>query len=77
MSAIQERLAESAALLELLEGEKESDRTLSAEIVARELTELEQDILRDPGACERLLVPVRTRRSEAELKLRRRPDGNR
>ncbi len=65
MSETRIRLSEGAAMLEFLErgaaGHGDEARAVEREIIDRELIELEQDVLNDPGALERLLVPVRLR----------------
>jgi len=64
MNHTQKRLAEAAAMLAFLEsrGEHADERPgLEREIIDRELRELEQDILADPGALSAVLVPVRLR----------------
>jgi hypothetical protein len=61
------RLEWTVGLFEVLErrrresGDPNLGSGLEHELVARELRELESDILADPGALQRLLVPVRRR----------------
>ena len=65
MSESKERLERGFAILQLLERRRLDTRTpllgYNAEhlIIARELSELEADILREPGALESQLVRVR------------------
>lgn len=65
MRTIQERLAQSVTNLETLERKRAEMRTptlgQNAEwsIIERELRDLEQDILDDPGALEKFLVRIR------------------
>jgi hypothetical protein len=71
MNDTKDRLAEAAAILASLEGScKQANEPLGLEreIIDRELRDLEQDILADPGALSALLVPVRlrTRRNRRE-----------
>ena len=64
MSETKDRLAEAAAMMASLEsGCERADEPLDLEreIIDRELRDLEQDILADPGALSALLVPVRVR----------------
>ena len=67
MSDLKNRLAEGARLLTALKaarGRRNPARAVARQLVARELRELEKDILADPGALQPLLVPVRRRRSQ-------------
>lgn len=63
-----ERLAIGTKLLEDIERNRERTQrsglgaSIEKRIIERELGELEQDILADPGALECLLVRVRPRR---------------
>ena len=69
MSETKNRLADGAALLDSLEairGRQNPAYGVARQIVARELRELERDILADPGALAPLLVPVRRRRRRTE-----------
>jgi len=65
---IQKRLEKGVALLEQLEQQRLETRTprlgydAEFEIITRELCELEEDILRDPGALGSQLVRVRRKR---------------
>ena len=70
MENLSERLRRSAAVLDLLEA-KRNENTMTVEDYAREnrilmteLAELEEEMLRDPGASQHL-VPVRRRRRES------------
>jgi hypothetical protein len=71
MSDIKLRLERGVAVLDQLEQRRRDTRTPlwghNAErlIIARELQEIEDDILRDPGALESQLVRIRRKR-EAE-----------
>jgi len=70
MENLSERLRRSAAVLDLLEA-KRNENTMTVEDFAREnrilmteLAELEEEMLRAPGASQHL-VPVRRRRRES------------
>src|SRR6185503_17168916 len=65
MKSIQTRLHEGAALLQRLELRRQETRSprlgedTEWQVIARELQDLEADILRDPGALESQLVRVK------------------
>ncbi|MCS7025676.1 MAG: hypothetical protein NZV14_12820 [Bryobacteraceae bacterium] len=65
MRSIKERLEQGVLILEILDGrrDKTSTPTLGRDmewsLIERELRELEEDILADPGALEKFLVRKR------------------
>ena len=65
MNEVQKRLAEAAATLEKIEGIRVDSHNPgfgeNAErlLIAREIAEIERDILEDPGDLERFLVRIR------------------
>lgn len=69
MRSVKERLEQGVAALETLERRREQMRTptlgqdMEWSLIERELREIEENILEDPGALEKFLV--RSRRSGA------------